>query len=387
MAEKIIPLVISPHEAMKLAIAEAKKGHGWVSPNPVVGCVILDSRGKLLSTGYHKKVGEPHAEVEALQKIKDPLLLKGAHLFVTLEPCAHFGRTPPCADMLASLPLKEVTYGLLDPNPKVSGRGAEKIRAAGVKCSSWVEFSGTTSLEIEVELNELIEIFLFNQRQQKTFVALKVATSLDGQMSLRSGESKWITGEAARKFSHELRAQYDAVVIGKNTFLKDDPKLNVRLSGFEKHENAVVLIDPAGECFSQLAASNLAKVRGPNKIFIATIEGMSSIENQQILRVKKNAAGKMDLEHLLMLLWKSEIKSIFVEGGALTFSGFLELHRFQRLHLFLGANLIGRAHGLSWTEQFGAEKMSDRLELSELSPIKLGKDLYLSLCPSSKDVG
>ena len=369
MAEKII----SPSEAMSLAISEAKKGHGWVSPNPVVGCVILDSAGHLLSQGYHKKVGGPHAEIEALRAIQDQTQLNGAQVFVTLEPCSHHGRTPPCADALSRLPLKEVTFGLLDPNPKVSGRGAAMLRAVGIKCTEWPAGA------IKDELNELAEIFLYNQREQKTFVSLKIATSLDGRMGLKGGESKWITGEEAREFSHLLRAQYDVVIIGKRTFLEDDPSLNVRLEGFEAHQNAVVIVDPRGECISKIANSNLAKVRPLNKIFIATLDGPSTAEGVQLLRVQKNATGKMDIEHLLSLLWQNELKSVFVEGGAHTFAGFLESRLIQRLHLFLAPNLIGGAFGISWTEHFGKEKLSDRLEFEKLSPVHLGRDLYLSL--------
>lgn len=382
MAEKINSVPYSPSEAMRLAIAEAKKGHGWVSPNPVVGCVILDGQGRLLSTGYHKKIGGPHAEVEALQSISEPARLKGAHLFVTLEPCAHFGRTPPCAEALAKLPLKEVTYGLLDPNPKVSGRGAERIRAAGIKCSSWSEFSREHSREIEAELNELCEAFLYNQRQQKTFVALKVATSLDGYLGLKSGESKWITGEPARQMGQELRAQYDAVLIGKNTFLEDDPSLNIRLPGFEKHQNKVVLIDPKGEGISKLVQSNLAKNRDLNKIFLATQVGDAIEGGPQIVKLKADSAGKIDLAQLLELLWQNEIKSVFVEGGAGTFSGFLEKKLFQRLHLFMAPNLIGGAHGRAWTESFGSERLAERLEFGEAKPLQVGRDLYLSLKPT-----
>ncbi len=375
MAEKIV----SPSTAMRIAIAEAKKGHGWVSPNPVVGCVILDHQGQLLSSGYHKKVGGPHAEIEALRKISDPSLLKGAHVFVTLEPCSHYGRTPPCAEALSKLPIKEVTFGLLDPNPKVSGRGAQMIRDAGIKCSSWSEFSREQSREVEAELAELAEIFFYNQIHQKAFVSLKVATSLDGKMGMKSGESKWITGEESRKFSHELRLQYDAVLIGKRTFLEDDPSLNIRIVGYETHQNTVVIIDPRGESVSQIAKSNLAKVRPLNKILIATLEGAPSAEGIQTLKIKKNATGKMDLNDLLAQLWTKEIKSIFVEGGAQTFASFLENKLIQRLHLFLAPSLIGGAHGISWTEHFGHESLSERIELQNLSPIKIGRDLYMSL--------
>ncbi len=357
---------------MRLAIAEAKKGHGFVSPNPVVGCVILSRDGQLVSLGYHKKVGGPHAEIEALRAVKNPALLEGAQVFVTLEPCSHYGRTPPCAEALAKLPLSEVTFGLLDPNPKVSGRGAEMVRAAGIKCE---QFSGDK--EIEQELQDLVEIFLYNQSEQKTFVSLKVATSLDGRMSMRSGESKWITGELARSYSYVLRAQYDAVLIGKRTFLEDDPSLNIRLPGFDGHQNTVVIIDPRGECLPHLKSSKLTETRPLEKIWVATYNDVPAAPH--VLHVRRNAAGKMDLSHLLELLWQKDVKSVFVEGGAYTFATFLEKNLVQRLHLFMAPTLIGGSHGVSWTEHFGSEKFSERRTTSELTPVHLGRDLYLAL--------
>lgn len=370
MAEKII----SNDEAMRRAIALAKKGHGFVSPNPVVGCVILSREGSLIGEGFHKKVGGPHAEVEALKKVKDQELLNGARVFITLEPCSHYGRTPPCAEALSQLPLSEVIFGLLDPNPKVSGKGAAMLRAAGITCS---QFSG--SKEIENELEELAEIFLYNQRQQKTFVSLKVATSLDGRLGMKSGESKWITGEAAREFSHTLRAQYDAVLIGKRTFLEDDPSLNIRLKDFENHQNAVVIIDPRGECLPRLASSNLAKVRDFARIFVASYEDVSATPN--VLHVRRNEKGNMDLEHLLELLWQKDIKSLFVEGGAQTFAGFLEKRLVRRLHSFLAPCLIGGLHGASWTEHFGSHNFSERIEMAATQSKQIGKDFYLSMKP------
>ena len=361
---------------MALAIAEAKKGFGFVSPNPVVGCVILDSNRRLLATGYHHKVGGPHAEIEALNSILDVAKLVGAEVYVTLEPCSHFGRTPPCAHALAKFKLKKLIYGLRDPNPKVSGQGAAHLKAAGIECQSWSEHS-PQDVETLKELEELAEIFLWNQRQQKVFVALKAATSLDGKMAMRSGESKWITGLESRQHGHFLRAQYDAVLVGKNTFMADDPSLNVRLKGFEKHSNFVVILDPDGESITKIKSSQLAAVRPLSKIILATCANILSDEFK-ILKVRKNDEGALDLKQLLEQLWQLEIKSIFVEGGARTFAGFIKENLVNRVHLFIAPHLIGGQHGLSWTEHLGGEKMSERMALSKLNPQKLGEDLYLS---------
>src|SRR5690606_26256776 len=183
-------------------------------------CVVLNSKNELLATGRHERFGGDHAEINALKKIKNSDDLKGSKWFVTLEPCAHEGKTPSCAKKLATLPIGEVTYGLKDPNPSVAGQGAKILVDAGIRAHVFNE--------LQDELEELCESFLWNMREQKTFVAIKTATSMDGQIAHRSGESKWITGESARQHSHFLRACFDAIGIGKETVLKDRPALDVR---------------------------------------------------------------------------------------------------------------------------------------------------------------
>ena len=367
---------------MALAISEARKGFGFVSPNPPVGCVILDSQNHLLAVGYHHQVGQAHAEIDALNQIQDHELLRGAQVFVTLEPCSHFGRTPPCAEALAKLPIAKVIFGLLDPNPKVSGRGAAQIRERGIECVVWSEFAPSEE-EIQSDLEDLAEIFLFNQRHAKVFVALKVATSLDGQMALATGESKWITGEEARTHAQFLRAQYDAILIGARTFELDNPQLNVRLKAFEKHQNAVVIIDPDGKSFSKIINSNLAKHRPHKKIFLATCVKLSS-NDINILKVEKLANGQLNLLQLLELLWQNNIKSVFVEGGAHTYGSFLEAKLINRLYVFMAPVLIGRKFGVGWTDAFGVQNLADKLELSKLSPQKMGQDLFFNLKLSNR---
>ena len=281
-------------EAMKLAIAEARKGAPFVSPNPMVGCVVLDSAGNFLSSGYHKIYGSAHAEVNALAGLISEQL-KDAHVVVTLEPCAHQGKTPSCAKTLAALSIKKITYGLIDPNPLVAGKGADILKSAG---KDVVLFS-----ELQTELEELCEIFLMNQRKQKIFVAIKVATSLDGQMALQSGESQWITGEAAREHAHYLRSCYDAVMVGAGTIQKDNPSLNVRHPEVKK-ENKVVILDPQGlqlKNFSQLRVSQTHDSK--NIFWCVSEEAQISAMDQgpQILRIKKDERG-FQLDHLMVIL-------------------------------------------------------------------------------------
>ncbi len=372
---------LSIEQAMRLAIEEARKGAGFVSPNPLVGCTIVDREHRFLAVGFHTRVGFDHAEVDAIKKLPDQRALEGATLYVTLEPCAHDGRTPSCAQALAKLPLKAVIYGLQDPNPKVAGKGAQIIRAAGIPATEIKELETLplrTSRELVEDLEELTEIFFHNMLMQKPFVAVKVATSLDGMMAYDSGESKWISGEESRRYSHRLRSQYDAVVIGRNTFVKDNPKLNIRLEGFENHANKVVIIDPAGKTLTELAEANLLRVRGPENVIVAVGAG-AHVDNPagvKVLEVKTDVGGALHVPSFLTALWERQIMSIFIEGGAQTFGHFLSQGQVHRLHLFMAPLLIGGKHGLSWTRYFGGTQMSERVSLKRVRHHSLGPDLY-----------
>ena len=192
---------ISSDGAMELALRVAYLGAAHVSPNPLVGCVIVDENHNFVACGYHERYGEAHAEISALNKIADVerALLKNSTFYVTLEPCAHQGKTPSCARTLSLLPIKKVIYGLQDPNPLVSGQGAQILKNASIEAEVY-------EVPLKVQLFELVEVFLKNFTQKKIFVAGKIASSLDGLMALKNGESKWITSVLAREFSHELRS-------------------------------------------------------------------------------------------------------------------------------------------------------------------------------------
>lgn len=351
-------IVLSDREAMLRAIELARQGRGFVSPNPPVGCVILDEKGCLLAEGYHQKLGGPHAEIEALNQIKSEEVLKGASLFVTLEPCAHQGRTPPCARALTKLPLKRVVYGLRDPNPQVSGRGLEILREGGVavECFS----------ELEEELEELADVFLFNQRHQSTFLCVKVASSLDGKVALRSGESQWITGEKSRQRVQELRGFYDAVMVGAGTVLKDNPRLNSRDPRFEFRSNKIIILDLEGKCLSFLPESEILKCREPSEVIIAS--GASHAERIHALGAKFvpiPKEGLRDLEGWLEFkktLYSQGIASALVEGGAEIFSSLLSLPSvWNRWILFLAPKIIGGVTGVGWSDRIETKSLQEVL--------------------------
>ena len=360
---------------MKLAIEMAKKGQGFVSPNPLVGCVILDKNHQLLASGYHEQVGKAHAEIHALEQIKDSSTLNGAHLFVTLEPCAHEGRTPSCAKKLATLPLASVTYGLVDPNPLVAGKGIEILKQAGIRVAQ--------DLSLKDELEELAEVFLTNMREKRTFIALKVASSLDGHMAVGEGESQWITSESSRRKAHELRFQYDGVLIGTGTFLKDNPSLNIR--GLEKiKDNKVVLIDQQAKSLPSLEKSKILSVRKPDQVVVCTQKKFADDFKKISVMVIVNEENVLDLKRLTSQLYEQQVYSLLVEGGPHTTGHFLKQKVCDRFYLFQAMKLLGKQNW-SWSQGFSIERLDQSLELSQIHREFLENDLFLSARLKSKN--
>ena len=216
---------------MRRALSLAEKGAGKTSPNPLVGAVI-EKNGKIVGEGYHKKAGLPHAEIEALRKAGK--LAKGARMFVNLEPCCHYGKTPPCTDAIRASGIRQVVIGMRDPNPLVRGKGVRWLKKNGIEVIAGV---------LQKECKQINEIFFKYIRTQIPFVILKAAVSLDGKIATRLGESKWITGVPARRRVHELRQKIDAIMVGAGTVVKDDPLLTVRLSGRKSNQPVRVILD------------------------------------------------------------------------------------------------------------------------------------------------
>lgn len=366
---------LSDLEAMRLAIAEARKGVGSVAPNPPVGCVILSRDRRLVAVGYHKKCGGPHAEVEALSQVADPALLKGAHVFVTLEPCAHFGKTPPCAEALAQLPLARVIYGLEDPNPLVAGQGAKRVQAAGIITEVW---RGQDLPELE----ELIEVFRCNIEKKRAFVAVKAAVTLDGCVAESSGKSQWITGPESRKFVHQLRANFDAVLVGRNTVESDNPRLNIRGSDGEERSNRVVLLDPNNRLSPGLKQLALWQCRDSASIFQAVRAKLGDevgggVEWRRLL-VKGREAGGMDLADLTSQLFSEGICSVLVEGGAFTHSSFFQSALVDRLYLFISPKALGGKAGLNWLQHFESRGLDYAPKLKSRCVMTFGEDILIS---------
>lgn len=384
MDEKVkLGQLMSPTQAMRLAIQEGARGAGFVSPNPLVGCVILDREHRFLASGYHHKVGHDHAEIDAIKQVTDPAKLKGAHFFVTLEPCAHQGRTPSCARTIAPLKIGSLTYAVEDPNPLVAGQGAAILRETGVQATLFSERSDVSAIEAK-ELAEaaedLAEVFLHNMRTNEPFVAVKVASTLDGKLALASGESKWITNEKSREHVQLLRAAYDAVAIGRNTFVTDNPSLNVRHERYPGYENHVVLFDPKGHTLSALGQSKLLQVRQPEKILVVVDEALE-FENRHGVRlvpVPLDGSQFFEITALLAALKNQGLTSLMIEGGAQTIGAFFSARKVRRLHLYQAPLLIGGKHGISWSSCFGVQKMAEGLRLERATHLDFAGDHYVT---------
>lgn len=337
-----VKIKLSLDQAMQIAIDEAYKGAAFVSPNPKVGCVVLDASGNLLSRGYHQFFGGPHAEVEALKDLTYEQL-KGAFLVVTLEPCAHQGKTPSCAKKIATLPIAQVVYGIHDPNPLVAGQGAQIIRDAGIQT---LEYQGP----LKPDLYDVCEEFLVNFTQKRVFVAMKVAQSLDGKIALKNGQSQWITGPESREEVQKIRSNYDAVLVGHGTLVKDNPSLNIRIPGLEKINWAVIL---GSKNVSK--EMNVFKVRPVDKV--VSLNG--------------------ELPEILQQMWNLGIRSVLVEGGSAVFSNFVRSGFVDRLHLFTAPILIGQ--GMGWTDNLEVLNLDSISRPRRIKTQMRGVDTYQSL--------
>ena len=358
---------LSPKESFSLALKEARKGEGFITPNPPVGAVFLDKEEIFLSSGYHKAYGKPHAEQDALKKIKDKKKLKDGHLYVTLEPCSHFGKTPPCTEDLIKLSLNSITYGMKDSNPLMQGKSLKLLESKGIKIKPSPYF--------KEEVKELYVKYQYGHKYKKPFVALKVATTLDGIIALNKGSSQWISSKKSRDHVSYLRACYDGVLIGVGTFLEDNPKLNSRIPPFHNKKNKVVILDPAGRSLDLITKSSLAQVRPMSHITVC-VDAHLSLKKYpfKVLKASLLKNGVFNLSLLLSSLYEEgSLSSLLVEGGAHTFSSFVEQDEAQKLYQFLSPSLAGSRYGKSFLESFSVENLG-QIHFSSPEFFKIGKD-------------
>lgn len=399
---------ISPVDAMKWALVLARKGAGFVSPNPMVGCVIVDKDHKFVAGGWHQKVGGPHAEIEALERFAlirgKKEAVQGCHIYVTLEPCAHEGRTGSCARALAELKPATVTYGVQDPNPLVAGKGADILREAGVKVASLSEATEWPALPAQSaeshlrsdlidEVEDLTEVFLWNMRTAGAgttsalpFVTVKVASTLDGRVALHDGTSKWITSELAREKGHRLRLEHDAIIVGRRTIETDNPSLNVRLADVTDHTNSVVVVDPKAKLADRLIEFEVAKVRPTSRVFICVQKGIANPQavarardhGFRIFEVDGSKEGVVDLRETLGRLREFGIQGLYVEGGAGTVGPFFENQLVNRLHVFMATSILGGKNSIGWSDLCGVSKLDEMWKLKRERIKLIGPDIHIT---------
>ena len=373
---------------MQQALQLAARGVGHTHPNPVVGCVIVEAvpqkpdqispnmGWRVIGKGYHQKAGEPHAEILALNALSQPDQSQGATLYVTLEPCSHQGRTPPCADALIRAGVARVVVAMLDPNPQVSGQGVERLRHAGI----------TVTVGVCAEkAKQLNKPFITWIRQHRPMVTVKMAASLDGKTATRTGESQWITGPRAREHVQKMRAKHDVVMVGIGTVLADNPRLNCRLATGQNRlaaRDPIRLVVDSSLKIPLDAAILTSSPTAP--LWVACTERAkyttrTALEKQgvKILLCGQTAKGRVDLNELMNQLGSLGILSVLSEAGSTLSAALFDDGLVDQLALFLAPKLIGgdQAAGLLGGE--GINLLTNAHHLTKLNVTTVGEDLLL----------
>jgi diaminohydroxyphosphoribosylaminopyrimidine deaminase/5-amino-6-(5-phosphoribosylamino)uracil reductase len=352
------------NRAMDLALL----AQGHTSPNPMVGCVIVKS-GRVIAEGYHKKAGLPHAEAEALKKAGKSA--KGSTLYVNLEPCSHFGKTPPCADAIIAAGIREVVAAIKDPNPLVAGKGFARLRKAGIKVRI-----GISSGRAE----KLNRIFLKNKTVHMPYVVAKAAVSTDGKMALKNGVSKWITSAQTRDRSQQLRRMCDAILVGINTVIMDDPFLDCRIDAKKKMKK--VVFDYMGRMPEN---GNIYKNSDPLDIYILTVE-MNAKKSARLrarginIITAPGAGERIDENEALKKLFAAGICSVLVEGGGSMITSFLREKLVDEMYLHIAPIIIG-SDGIPFAGVFGIDEMAKAIKLGNSTVEMSGPDIILSGTP------
>lgn len=343
---------------MQKCIKLAKKGEGRVSPNPLVGAIVLDDKGNMVGEGFHEKYGEAHAEVNALKQAGEKAY--GGTLYITLEPCSHYGKTPPCADLVIEKGIKRLIIGMKDPNPLVAGRGLEKCKNAGIEVIEGV---------LEDECKKLNEVFIKDMTEKKPFIAIKSAITLDGKIATKTGSSKWITGENAREEVQNLRNKYDAILTSSSTVISDNPSLTCRKEG---GRNPIrVIVD------SNLKTPKTSNVYNNDgtKVFLASLREAEDYNAENIICREKD--GRIDLVDLTQKLYERGIKSILIECGGTLSGSFIKENLADKLYLFIAPKILGDKEACSFVMGFDVSQINECKNLSISSVKHFSPDIMI----------
>lgn len=354
---------------MQLALSLAGKGKGFTSPNPCVGAVVVKN-GRVVGRGFHKAAGMPHAEVEAINDAGPES--ENAAIYVTLEPCNHFGRTPPCTRKIIDAGIKKVVVACNDPNPDVCGNGINYLKEQGIEVVCGI---------CEDEARVLMEDFIWFIQHKTPFVILKCASTLDGRIATSTGDSKWITNEASRAYGHRIRHEVDAILIGSGTLHADDPSLTCRIDGVETKSPARIILD------SRLSISESAKVVTQNsdgKTIVAAGPDMP-VKKKDFLEqrgVKVIQVGikdeKLDLQELMVKLGEMTFTSILIEGGSRVAASVMKEQIVNKVMFFLAPKFLGGSDGIPVFDGKGPEMIKDAFKLENISINRFDDDILVS---------
>jgi diaminohydroxyphosphoribosylaminopyrimidine deaminase/5-amino-6-(5-phosphoribosylamino)uracil reductase len=354
---------------MGLALKEAAKGLGRTSPNPAVGAVLVKG-GRVVGRGHHARAGGPHAEVVALGAAGPRA--RGADLYTTLEPCDHYGRTPPCSMAILEAGVRRVVVGSADPNPLVSGRGVSRLRRAGVEVVTGV---------LAEQCDALNAHWFRFIRDRRPYVTLKAAVTLDGRIATRTGDARWVSGEEARRWVHRLRDRVDAVLVGAGTAQADDPELTARLPGRRGRDPLRVVLDTDLSLPARLRLFRLRSA-APTLVAHASARSRRFGPGVELLRCRRGKGG-VDLPDLLARLAERGVTHLLVEGGAHVHAAFLRAGLVDRVAVFVAPKIAG-ADGVPFVAGKGPARMADALALGDVQIRRMGGDVLVEGRPLTR---
>lgn len=360
--------IMDDQHYMRIALELAARGTGWTSPNPMVGAVVVKDND-IVGQGWHEKAGGPHAEVHAIDDAGEQAA--GATIYVTLEPCHHQGRTPPCTEKILSAGIRRVVMAMRDPNPNVRGGGAEYLTQKGLRVTSGV---------CEAEARRLNENFIKYVTTQQPFVTLKCAATLDGRIATRTGDSKWVTGEASRKFVHELRHQSDAILVGVNTVKTDDPLLTTR-RGDQTSKNPIRIVLDAHLSIPE--NSKILRIPSDSDTLIITGNSNPSPRRDAILKTGAKIIdadvkdGRINLSALMPRLGAMGITSLLLEGGATVAGAALRAKIVDKIYFFYAPKILGGDDGVPMCSGPGPKLMKESLPVRDIRVRRFDDDIMI----------
>ncbi|MDM8551811.1 bifunctional diaminohydroxyphosphoribosylaminopyrimidine deaminase/5-amino-6-(5-phosphoribosylamino)uracil reductase RibD [Desulfobacterales bacterium HSG2] len=353
---------------MKMALDLAVKGEGFTSPNPMVGAVVVRD-GEVVGKGFHEAVGKAHAEVNAIDDAGASA--KGSTLYVTLEPCNHTGRTPPCTEKILAAGIERVIVAMDDPNPDVTGGGNAYLRSRGIDVISGV---------CEAEAKRQNEVFIKHIRTRRPFVIVKCAATLDGRIATKTGDSRWVSGEESRKFVHRLRHAADGIMVGIDTVKKDDPSLTTRLEDMAGRDPARIILD------TRLSISRDAKLLGLDSDADTFLITGDSVPEDKKAEIESTGAkviespvkeGRIDLDPLMDRLSEMGITSLLIEGGSRVIASALKARIVDKIHFFYAPKILCGDDGVPICKGTGPELMKECLTVKDMNVRRFGDDVMI----------